>query len=99
MFEEGIKGDTPTAEEMLELANSMRGRYILSQALHYGIAALEAVEPEEVREESNIADMKLLYEYAFPLFKLVHEMEQKLGNKPDFCFDTDTGETLRPKGD
>ena len=50
----------------MALLNSERGRYIVSQALHYGIKALESVEPLVHREQSNIADMKLLRWKLFP---------------------------------
>lgn len=50
----------PTPEEALEFAGSVRGNLILSQALYYGIKALEAVEPEFMQEKSNIADMRYL---------------------------------------
>ncbi len=54
-----------TPEQALEFASSPRGNLILSQALYYGIKALEAVEPEYLQEKSNIADMKFL-QNAFP---------------------------------
>ena len=41
------------------LLNSPRGHYIINQALHLAIRELQKV-PEEIREESNIADMKAL---------------------------------------
>lgn len=49
-----------TPEQALEFAGSPRGNLILSQALYYGIKALEAVEPEYLQEKSNIADMRFL---------------------------------------
>ena len=39
--------------------NSLRGRYIMAQALHYAIQALSAVEGVH-REVSNIKDMEYL---------------------------------------
>jgi len=56
-------------EEAVEFAMSFRGQYILSQALHYGIEALKAVEPESMQERSNIADMEFLREKLFGLFR------------------------------
>ena len=47
--------------------SSVRGKYIMGQALHYGIKALEAVEPEVMQERSNIADMKFLMDELFTL--------------------------------
>ena len=45
-----------------------RGRYIIAQALHYGIQALESVTPSMMQEKSNISDMKYLRDsfFAFP---------------------------------
>ena len=57
-------------EAMVFLA-SMRGMYIVSQALHYGIEALTAVEPETMQEKSNISDMEFLRDTVFNLY-LVH---------------------------
>tara|TARA_R100000963_G_scaffold12998_1_gene9396 strand:- start:498 stop:725 length:228 start_codon:yes stop_codon:yes gene_type:complete len=45
----------------------MRGQLIIGQALHYGLKALRAVEPEVMQEKSNIADMQLLMEELFPM--------------------------------
>jgi len=44
---------------------SVRGRYIIAQALHYGIQALESVMPDVMQEKSNIADMKYLRDSFF----------------------------------
>ena len=51
-----------------EFATSIRGGYIVAQALHYAIQAMELV-PMPYREVSNIDDMKYLKEniYAFPI--------------------------------
>ena len=46
-------------EACMDLLQSARGDYILSQALHYGIKALESVDPPH-QEVSNLADMRLL---------------------------------------
>lgn len=56
-----------TPEQALEFTGSPRGNLILSQALYYGIKALEAVEPEYLQEKSNIADMRFLQNaFVFP---------------------------------
>ena len=55
-------GDQTKAHAFLA---SMRGRYIVSQALHIAIKEMEAVEPAVMREVSNIADMKRLQESVF----------------------------------
>ena len=51
-------------EEAFALLDSMRGRYIVSQALYYGIQELEKV-PVPYQEVSNLSDMKLLREELF----------------------------------
>ena len=43
-----------------KFAVTLRGRYILAQALYYGIKSLESVTPAGEQEKSNIADMKML---------------------------------------
>lgn len=53
----------------LNLFSSMRGRYIISQALHYGIKALNEI-PDPYKEQSNIEDMETLRElFSFPIFE------------------------------
>lgn len=54
------------------LLNSLRGNYLLSQALFHALKALKAV-PEPLREQSNIEDMEMLREEMFAF--------------PDVCFD------------
>ena len=51
-------------DQAFELLNSLRGRYIISQALHYGIQELDRV-PEPYREVSNLNDMQYLREMLF----------------------------------
>lgn len=67
-----MKYDHLTPEEKMNLAKelftSMRGRYILAQALHCGIQLLSAVEPP-FKEEGNIADMKLMLDTLFAPYK------------------------------
>lgn len=55
----GRKSMTKELLAAIDLANSLRGKYILSQALHYGILALRSV-PEHIQEKSNIQDMETL---------------------------------------
>ena len=50
--------DFVTSDEE-KFATSMRGKYIIAQALHYGIEALNKV-PLPYREASNIQDMEYL---------------------------------------
>ena len=65
-------------DEAAEFANSIRGQYILSQALVIGVKQLKKYEDEESplystinAEPSNRADMEYLLE-AFPLYR-IHE--------------------------
>ncbi len=59
---------------------SLRGQYIMAQALEVAIDTLEKVEPPYMREESNIADMKFLREkFNFPIFMERAFLAQKFG--------------------
>jgi len=49
-------------EKALALFSSMRGQYIISQALFLAHRELKDAEP------SNAADMKLLHDELFPIF-------------------------------
>ena len=62
------------SEDALEFANSIRGQYIISQALTIANGVLETYEIDDDvmrAEPSNRADMEHLLE-AFPLYK-IHE--------------------------
>ena len=62
------------SENALEFANSIRGQYIISQALTIANGVLETYEIDDDvmrAEPSNRADMEFLLE-AFPLYK-IHE--------------------------
>ena len=47
-----------------ELFKSVRGRYLIGQALAYAIKYIMEEQPEEEREESNAADMALIGNYS-----------------------------------
>ena len=59
------------------LFSSLRGQYIISQALCVAIKTLKKVK-KPYREESNIQDMEILLETIFPLYKGVKEAEMKV---------------------
>ena len=66
------------ADDAAEFANSVRGQYILSQALVIGVEQLKKYEDKDSplyslrqAEPSNRADMEFLLE-AFPLYR-IHE--------------------------
>ena len=58
---------TKELDKAIEFAESLRGNYILGQALFYAIKELEKV-PSPYREVSNISDMKYIRDhlYSFP---------------------------------
>ena len=58
---------TKELDKAIAFAESLRGNYILGQALFYAIKELEKV-PSPYREVSNISDMKYLRDelYNFP---------------------------------
>ena len=58
---------TKEMNEAIEFAESIRGNYIIGQALYYAIKELEKV-PSPYREVSNISDMKYIRDnlYMFP---------------------------------
>ena len=62
-------------QKAIEFAGSIRGQYILSQALCLAIEKLKEV-PENRREVSNISDMELLLDNLFPMFKAVQTAQQ-----------------------
>ena len=49
---------------------SMRGQYIVSQALHIAIETLEAVKGVH-KEVSNISDMRLIRDELFPIYTVI----------------------------
>tara|TARA_B100001057_G_C22809348_1_gene934764 strand:- start:860 stop:1099 length:240 start_codon:yes stop_codon:yes gene_type:complete len=52
----------------MQFLSSIRGQYILSQALCLAIEKLESVDGVH-KEVSNINDMKLLLDHVFPMCK------------------------------
>jgi len=72
----GTMKEQKDVDEAVQFAlASIRGRFIISQALHYGIQELSKV-PSPHKEVSNIADMQYLKDtlFSFPdlLFKQGH---------------------------
>jgi len=65
---------TKQTKQAIEFAQSMRGVYILSQALHYGIKELSKVKGVH-KEISNIEDMKFLKKHLFYIF---FDIDEKL---------------------
>ena len=78
----------------LEFMASLRGQYIIAQALHYGIEALNMVE-ESYREVSNLSDMEYLRDNLYQLFIetpqhpiILDSVRQSLNDKADALKDT-----------
>lgn len=63
-------------EMAIDIAKSVRGGYIVSQALTIAAQVIMA-RPKEYREPSNVADMNLLRDELFPTYKLVEEARQE----------------------
>ena len=61
------------ADKAFAFSTSMRGQYIISQALCLTIDMLSAVEPEHLKEQSNIADMEYLRDNLYPMFHIVQQ--------------------------
>ena len=55
---------------------STRGQYIVGQALHIAIEALESVEGAH-KEVSNISDMKFIKEELFPMYSALQTESQR----------------------
>jgi hypothetical protein len=71
-------------DQAKDFATSMRGQYILSQALCLAIDKLNEVEPEHMRESSNISDMEYLRDELFPIFKSVGNVSSTaIGKRQD----------------
>jgi len=62
--------------EAVEFLQSMRGQYIISQALCIAVKELSKVK-EPHTEHSNIADMNYLLETLFPIYRLIEGVEEK----------------------
>lgn len=60
-------------QRALLLRDSMRGGFIISQALLLAIESIES-RPKMEQEPSNVADMQLLLDELFPMYKPVHEI-------------------------
>lgn len=63
-----------SVRETLEFQNSPRGKYIMAQALYYGIQKLNEVEGP-LREVSNISDMKYLLDILYPGYEQIFKQE------------------------
>ncbi len=64
-------------EKAFAFSTSMRGQYIISQALCLAIDMMSAVEPEQLKEQSNISDMEYLRDNIYPMFHIVQQTTEK----------------------
>ena len=61
-------------KKAIEFASSVRGQYIISQALCLAIEKMKDEKiPMNMRESSNISDMEYLRDEIFPIYKAVLE--------------------------
>ena len=67
-------------QEAIEFLGSVRGQYIMGQALQLAIESLESVEPEVMREISNISDMKFIRDNLFSMGASVNAMKKEMTN-------------------
>lgn len=67
-------------DNAMELLDSLRGHYIVGQALSLAIKEIEA-RPFQEQEPSNVADMKLLRDELFPMYKDVEDATQEAKDK------------------
>jgi len=55
-------------QEAGEFLSSIRGRYIVSQALYIAMNEINS-RPPHLQEPSNVSDMKYIYENVFPIYR------------------------------
>ena len=67
-------------QEAIEFLGSVRGQYIMGQALQLAIESLESVAPEVMREISNISDMKFIRDHLFSMGASVTAMKKEMTN-------------------
>lgn len=81
-----ILGDMETEERKIsrqklhtarDFFTSTRGQYIVGQALHIAIMALESIESPH-KEVSNISDMKYIRDELFPIYTALHQDHEEM---------------------
>lgn len=65
-----------TKEEVMGFATSIRGQYIIGQALSVAIEKLEQETDIRFREPSNIDDMKYLRDNLYSLFSTLETVHK-----------------------
>lgn len=66
------------AMNVAEFLSTIRGQYIVGQALGIAIDQLESISPEHMQEKSNISDMKFLAENLFTIGYASHLANKQL---------------------
>jgi hypothetical protein len=72
---DGQKMNKTELDQVKDFASSIRGQYIISQALCVAIDQMREVEPTH-QEVSNISDMEYLRDELFPIYKAVQEANE-----------------------
>ena len=67
-------------EKALSFLGTMRGQFIMGQALQIAIETMESVEPEFLRETSNIEDMKFLRDNLFNVGAALYQARETFGD-------------------
>ena len=65
--------------EAMKFANTVRGQYIMGQALYLAIQSIEA-RPKIEQEPSNVADMKFLMDNLFPMFNSIQAQQAAMAS-------------------
>jgi hypothetical protein len=74
-----VKNKKPNDElvkKATDFANSIRGRYIISQALHLAVKSINK-RPKHRREPSNVQDMEYLLSILYPEWIGIHELQDE----------------------
>ena len=64
-------------EKAISFLNSVRGKYIMGQAL---FVAIERLGQEKYPETNNINDMTYLLDNLFPLYKTIESAKKEITN-------------------
>ena len=70
-------------DDAMNFLNSMRGHYIISQALYIAIEELDKVTDFKHRQTSNMQDMQYLQDNLFNMYPIAHEEKAAILEKLD----------------
>lgn len=77
MIADGVK------EKATALLSSMRGQYVMSQALDIAVQELKKETDPALRKSDNIQDMELLIDGLFPMARDIRLMQMNKQNKAE----------------